>query len=80
MQEDVLGIIQEDGTPIAFHVNSAVGALEAGQTISVNGINIVLSGSGIKAIDDDGNDIVGHQSFWFAWSQFNEDTDLWPEV
>ena len=80
VQEDVLGIIQEDGTPIAFHVNSAVGALEAGQTISVNGINIVLSGSGIKAIDDDGNDIVGHQSFWFAWSQFNEDTDLWPEV
>ena len=80
VQEDVLGIIQEDGTPIAFHVNSAIGALEAGQTIEVNGINIVLSGSGIKAIDDDGNDIVGHQSFWFAWSQFNEGTELWPEV
>ena len=80
VQEDVLGIIREDGTPIAFHVNSAIGALQAGQTISVDGINIVLSGDGIRAIDDDGNDIVGHQSFWFAWSQFNEDTDLWPEV
>ena len=80
IQEDVLGIIQEDGTPIAFHVNSAVGALQAGQTIEVNGITIVLSGSGIKAIDADGNDIVGHQSFWFAWSQFNEGTELWPEV
>lgn len=80
VQEDVLGIIQEDGTPIAFHVNSAIGALEAGQTVEVNGISIVLSGSGIKAVDADGNDIVGHQSFWFAWSQFNEGTDLWPEV
>ncbi len=80
IQEDVLGIIQEDGTPIAFHVNSAIGALEAGQTIEVNGINIVLSGSGIKAVDADGNDIVGHQAFWFAWSQFNEGTELWPEV
>ncbi len=80
VQEDVLGIIQEDGTPIAFHVDSAVGALQAGQTIEVNGITIVLSGSGIKAVDADGNDIAGHQSFWFAWSQFNEGTELWPEV
>ena len=80
IQEDVLGIIKEDGTPIAFHVNSAVGVLESGETIEVDGINIVLSGSGIKAVDADGNDLPGHQSFWFAWSQFNEDTELWPEV
>ena len=80
VQEDVLGVLKEDGTPIAFHVNSAIGALEDGQTIEVDGINIVLSGSGIKAVDADGNDITAHQSFWFAWSQFNENTELWPEV
>ncbi len=80
VQEDVLGIIKADGTPIAFHVNSALGALADGQTIEVDGINIVSSGSGIKAVDADGNDIVGHQAFWFAWSQFNEGTELWPEV
>lgn len=77
IQEDVLGLLTEDGTPIAFHVDSAVAALEAGQTIEVDGINIVRSGSGIKAVDADGEDIVGHQAFWFAWSQFYEDTALW---
>ena len=61
-------------------MNSAVGVLNSGETIEVDGISIVLSGSGIKAVDADGNDIAGHQSFWFAWSQFNEDTELWPEV
>ena len=80
IQEDVLGIIQEDGTPLAFHVNSAIAALENGETVEVDGITLELSGSGVKAVDADGNDIVGHQSFWFAWSQFNEGTELWPEV
>ena len=80
IQEDVLGVIQEDGTPLAFHVNSAIAALENGETIEVNGISVISSGSGIKAVDADGNDIIGHQAFWFAWSQFNEGTELWPEV
>ena len=77
VQEDVLGIILPDGSPLAVHVNSAIAALNAGETIDIDGVNIVRSGTGIRAVDANGEDIVGHQSFWFAWSQFNEDTALW---
>ncbi len=77
IQEDVLGIITDDG-PIAFHVASAVSALDRGETIEVDGIRILKSGSGIRAEDTDGNDLGAHQAFWFAWSQFHEDTALWP--
>ncbi len=77
VHEDVLGLLTSDGTPIAFHVNSALAALEAGDTIEVDGLTILPSGSGIKAVDADGNDVVAHQAFWFAWSQFYEGTALW---
>ena len=80
IQEDVLGLLAEDGTPIAFHVASAINALQRGETVSVNGINVVLEGGGLKAIDGDGNDLGAHQAFWFAWSQFHPDTELWPEL
>ena len=78
IQEDVLGVLKADGTPIAFHVNTALAALEAGETIVVDGISVVQDGGGVKAIDSDGNDLGAHQAFWFAWSQFYEDTELWP--
>ena len=78
VQEDVLGLLTESGDPIAFHVASAMNALERGETIAVDGINLVLDGGGVKAVDDDGNDLGGHQAFWFAWSQFHADTELWP--
>ena len=78
VQEDVLGLLTEAGDPIAFHVASAINALERGETVSVDGINLVLDGGGVKAVDDDGNDLGGHQAFWFAWSQFHADTELWP--
>jgi len=78
VQEDVLGLLTADGDPIAFHVNSAIAALERGEFIEVEGINVVLDGGGVKAVDGDGNDLGGHQAFWFAWSQFYPGTDLWP--
>ncbi len=79
IQEDVLGVLTDDG-PIAFHVASALAALDRGETIEVDGIRILKSGSGVRAEDTDGNDLGGHQAFWFAWSQFYEDTTLWPAV
>lgn len=78
VQEDVLGVVTADGDPIAFHVNSAVAALGRGEFIEVDGITLVLDGGGVRAVDDDGNDLGGHQAFWFAWSQFYPDTELWP--
>ncbi|MFT7650167.1 MAG: hypothetical protein ACI8Y4_004933 [Candidatus Poriferisodalaceae bacterium] len=80
VQDDVLGVISPDGTPVAFHVATAVGELGRGETIEVEGIRILKSGSGIRAEDTDGNDLVAHQAFWFAWSQFYEDTEVWPEL
>ena len=78
IQEDVLGLIDDNGTPIAFHVNSAIDALERGEFIEVNGITLVLEAGGVRAVDSDGNDLGGHQAFWFAWSQFHPETELWP--
>ncbi len=80
VQEDVLGVIAGDGTPIAFHVESALSALERGEAIEVDGISIVSDGGGVRAIDADGNDVGSHQAFWFAWSQFHPETELWPDV
>ncbi len=79
VQEDVLGLFTADGEPIAFHVTSAVEALERGETVSVGGINLILDGGGVRAVDGDGTDLGGHQAFWFAWSQFHPETALWPE-
>ena len=36
-----------------------------------------LDGGGVRAVDAAGNEIEGHQSFWFAWSQFMPNTLLW---
>ena len=77
VQEDVLGLLTDAGDPIAFRVSSAIEALENGETVSVEGINLVLDGGGVKAVDNGGNDLGGHQAFWFAWSQFHADTALW---
>ena len=80
IQEDILGVIQANGTPLAIHVNSAAAALGRGEVVEVGGVRVISSGDGVAAIDSDGNEIVGHQAFWFAWSQFYPSTELWPDV
>ncbi len=79
VQADVLGVLRDDGTPLAVHVDSATAAIDRGEVVEIDGIRIVGSGDGIQAIDAEGHDIVGHQAFWFAWSQFYPRTDLWPD-
>ena len=78
VQEPVLGVIAESGAPVAFHVASARSVLSQGGSIQVENIILRLAGGGVRAIDADGNDLGGHQAFWFAWSQFYPDTTLWP--
>ena len=80
VQEDVLGIVTTSGKPIAFHVPSLIKVLDAGEKVEIDNIQIVLAAGGVKAIDNDGNDLGAHQAFWFAWSQFYPDTLLWPEI
>jgi len=80
VQEDVLGVLTADGSPLAFHVASAQTALERGETIDVDGISVIADGGGVRAVDATGADVGGHQAFWFAWSQFYPETTLWPNV
>ena len=78
VQEPVLGLITDDGRPVAVHVGAAVSVLSGGrETLEVEGFELRLDGSGIRARRD-GQDAGGHQAFWFAWSQFHPDTAIWP--
>lgn len=69
VQDQVFGVVLDDGTPVAFPVDTAVAELEAGGTVELSGVTLQL--------DAAGEPIEGHQSFWFAWSQFMADTLLW---
>lgn len=80
IQEDVVGIIQDNGTPLAIHVNSARDAIDRGEVVEVDGFRILSSGDGLRVIDSEGVDVTTHQAFWFAWSQFYPSTELWPNV
>jgi len=31
----------------------------------------------LRAQTSDGEEIPAHEAFWFAWSQFHPDTELW---
>lgn len=76
-QAKVFGVFDVDGRAIAFPVESARSLLDSGQRVALNGIELVADGSGVRAVDADGNEVVGHEAFWFAWSQFHPDTLLW---
>ena len=78
VQEDVLGVIAASGGAVAFHVATAKQLLQAGESIAYDNIRLELDGGGLRAVDDEGRDLGGHQAFWFAWSQFHPGTKLWP--
>ena len=78
VQEDVLGVITASGVPLAFHVPSLISALESGEKVQIDGVQVLLDGGGVRAVDTAGRDLGTHQAFWFAWSQFHPKTGLWP--
>jgi hypothetical protein len=78
VHEDVLGIVTESGTPVAFHISTALELLKKGEKIIYENAQLVLDGGGVRAVDKQGMDLGGHQAFWFAWSQFYPGTKLWP--
>ncbi len=77
VQAQVLGVNLEDGTAVAFAADAARAALVAGEEVTEGGVRLVLDGDGLRAELLDGTPVVSHQSFWFAWSQFNPDTSVW---
>ncbi len=79
VSEPVLGVVSpKSGNPIAFHVALAIATLQNGDSVEYDGVRLVRSGSGLRAIHANGHDLGGHQAFWFAWSQFHPDTVIWP--
>ncbi len=77
VHDQVFGVVLDDGTPVAFPVDTAVAALRAGRDVELAGVTLRLDGGGVRAVDPAGDEIEGHQAFWFAWSQFMPDTLLW---
>ena len=78
VHEDIIGVISASGQPVAFQRSKAVVALKKGDEIAFENIRLQLEAGGIKAVDADGSDLGSHQAFWFAWSQFHPQTELWP--
>lgn len=76
VHEQILGIQTPDGTFLAFPVEAARATLEAGEVVELLGVSVELDGRGVRA-SFEGEPIASHQAFWFAWSQFNPDTELW---
>jgi len=75
----VLGVTLDDGTTIAFSVDAANAALDAGENVEFAGVRVRRDG-GLVAELLDGTELVTHQAFWFAWSQFNNNTLVWPDA
>ncbi len=72
----VVGVVTANGIPIAFPVASAIAALDMGDSVDLSGYEVVADGGGLRVIGPDG-EVVAHESFWFAWSQFHPETLLW---
>lgn len=79
VHENILGVITQSGTPWAFHVPSLINALNAGEDVMVENVKILHDAGGVRAVNTKGESLGTHQAFWFAWSQFYPDTQLWPE-
>ena len=77
VQEDIIGVVTASGTPVAFQRSTAMLALREGADVSFENVRLELDAGGIRAVDRDGSDLGSHQAFWFAWSQFYENTALW---
>ncbi len=78
VQEKVVGVISPDGTPVAFPVTAAKAALADGP-IEFEGLTVMLDDS-IRIYGPAGQEVVSHEAFWFAWSQFHPTTLVWVPV
>jgi len=77
VHDDIVGVVTASGKPIAFPLGDAFLALRRGENIEFEDIKLVLDSGGIRAVNKDGDDVGSHQAFWFAWSQFYPETELW---
>ena len=79
VMDRVVGVIASDGSPIAFPVEAATDELAGGGQIEFDGVVVRLT-DGLRVFDQSGDELVSHQAFWFAWSQFHPKTSLWTST
>ncbi|MCU0261496.1 MAG: DUF3179 domain-containing protein [Ilumatobacteraceae bacterium] len=78
VQAAVLGVIAEDGTPVAFDAAGARAALARGAEVAAGGVVLESDGGGLRARSTaSGRELPAHEARWFAWSQFRPGTVLW---
>ncbi|MGQ0680594.1 MAG: DUF3179 domain-containing (seleno)protein [Actinomycetota bacterium] len=80
VQAKVVGVTAPDGSPVAFPSEQARAALGAGKRVELRGVSLSMKGGGLEAQKTGGASIPAHESFWFAWSQFNPGTALWTPL
>jgi len=77
VHEQVVGVVAPGGRPVAFPVEASLAALAGGDRVRLAGVEVRREGDGLRAEAGDGTEIAAHQAFWFAWSQFHPNTELW---
>jgi len=73
----VVGVIGTDGLPLAFPIEEARSAMVEGEEVTFGDVRLLADGSGFRAELLNGNELVAHQAFWFAWSQFHPGSLVW---
>ena len=77
VHEDIIGVVTDAGTPVAFQRTKALLALRDGKEIAFENVRLKLDAGGIRVVDENGAALGSHEAFWFAWSQFHPETQLW---
>ena len=77
VHEQILGVDVPGQKPLAFVVAQARAELASGRKVASGDVEVVSDGAGLQARRKDGRKLTTHQAFWFAWSQFHPDTELW---
>jgi hypothetical protein len=80
VQTNVVGVIDPDGTPVAFPVDQARAALAEGREVVFGDIEVLSDAGGLRARVMGGDELPAHQAFWFAWSQFHPETVVWTPL
>ncbi|MED5360308.1 MAG: hypothetical protein VYD85_18105, partial [Pseudomonadota bacterium] len=59
-------IFTASGKPGAFQRRKSYVALKCVDDIKFENVRLTVDGSGIKAVDENGNNLRSHQALWFA--------------
>ena len=76
VHEAVLGVTAPDGKPLAFPRVAAQLALRDGEPVRLGGVEVRRDAGGLRAFAGK-TELISHEAFWFAWSQFKPGTELW---